>query len=79
MSERDVPEWWEELKVTGLDGVRLKHVKVEPGKVVSRMSEAWRRTKFREDSGAVVADDASRNATNATEAADDEVKGEDWH
>ena len=44
LSERDVPdEWWEELKVTGLEGVRmLEGAPPEPGEVVERMSDAWR-------------------------------------
>jgi hypothetical protein len=42
LAERDVPEWWEELKVTGLEGVRLlEGAGAEPGEVVARMSEAW--------------------------------------
>jgi hypothetical protein len=48
LSERDVPEWWEELKITGLEGVRpLEGMEAnegaEPGEVVARMSEAWHR------------------------------------
>lgn len=44
LSERDVPEWWEELKVTGLEGVRMLEGAegAEPGEVVARMSDAWR-------------------------------------
>lgn len=48
LAERDVPEWWEELKVTGLEGVRMiegaggASAGAEPGEVVERMSEAWR-------------------------------------
>lgn len=45
LAERDVPEWWEELKVTGLEGVRMlegAEAGAEAGEVVSRMSEAWR-------------------------------------
>lgn len=46
LAERDVPEWWEELKVTGLEGVRMlegpEALGAEPGEVVSRMSDAWR-------------------------------------
>lgn len=47
LSERDIPEWWEELKITSLDGVRPAQVPgveaEEAGEVVSRMSEAWKR------------------------------------
>lgn len=47
LSERDVPEWWEELKVTGLEGLRPPEgaeagAGAEPGEVVARMSDAWR-------------------------------------
>jgi hypothetical protein len=45
LAERDIPDWWEELKVTALDGVRPARPagEGEPGEVVARMSEAWRR------------------------------------
>lgn len=47
LAERDIPEWWEELKVTSLDGVRELEAgglaeKAEPDGVVTRMSEAWK-------------------------------------
>ncbi len=43
LTERDIPEWWEELKITSLDGVRGREVEgEEPGEVVERMSEAWK-------------------------------------
>jgi len=49
LSERDIPEWWEELKITSLDGVRPSRVSEEGAavggddEVVSRMSGAWKR------------------------------------
>ena len=45
LAERDIPEWWEELKVTSLDGIRELGAKneVEPGEVVARLSDAWNR------------------------------------
>lgn len=44
LTERDVPtEWWEELVLTTLQGGRAKRADAEPGEVVLRMSEAWRR------------------------------------
>ncbi|MCA1634166.1 MAG: hypothetical protein LC802_10845 [Acidobacteria bacterium] len=54
LSERDVPDWWEELKITGLDGVRLLAESEGPrgggpGEVVERMSEAWQRLGGRRD------------------------------
>ncbi|HEY0080477.1 MAG TPA: hypothetical protein VGB73_17855 [Pyrinomonadaceae bacterium] len=44
LSERDIPEWWEELKLTSLDGVRALQdaSTAEPGEVVTRLSDAWR-------------------------------------
>jgi len=45
--EHDVPEWWEELTVTGLDGLRAVEAPQallpdEANAVVERLSEAWR-------------------------------------
>ena len=54
LAERDVPEWWEELKITSLDGVRPSpgaDAPDEPGEVVGRMSEAWKRLRGRGDAG----------------------------
>lgn len=47
LSERDVPEWWEDLKITDLYSVRElpRSTQDEPGEVISRMSENYRRTK----------------------------------
>jgi hypothetical protein len=43
LSERDIPEWWEELQVTGLDTLRTPEgINVEPCEVVERLSDAWR-------------------------------------
>ena len=47
LAERDIPEWWEELKITSLDGVRpsaagAPEAEEDSGEVVARMSEAWR-------------------------------------
>jgi hypothetical protein len=45
LAERDIPEWWEELKITSLDSLRASAPPVgedEPGEVVRRMSDAWR-------------------------------------
>jgi hypothetical protein len=48
LAERDIPEWWEELRVTSLDGLRpARDASVGAGgggeaEVVARMSEAWR-------------------------------------
>ena len=46
LTERDVPEWWEELTITGLQTIR-ENQSVEPddtSEVVVRMSESFRRT-----------------------------------
>lgn len=52
LTERDVPEWWEELAITDLYAVRenLSASVEEPGEVVTRMSENYRRTQTPEDS-----------------------------
>jgi hypothetical protein len=47
LTERDVPEWWEELTITGLQTIRESGgggEPVDPGEVVTRMSENFRRT-----------------------------------
>ena len=45
LSERDVPEWWEELKITDLYTLRERALEgvEEPGEVVRRMSDTYRR------------------------------------
>ena len=45
LTERDIPEWREELTITALDTVRPKVERDtdEPGEVISSMSDAWRR------------------------------------
>jgi hypothetical protein len=46
LAERDIPEWWDELKITSLEGLRPARVgasEEETGEVIRRMSEAWRR------------------------------------
>ncbi len=45
LTERDVPDWWESLAVTGLDALRPRAEAIdvnESGAVVARMSAAWR-------------------------------------
>lgn len=43
LAERDIPEWWEELRVTSLDGVRELSAETEApaSEVVVRLSDAW--------------------------------------
>jgi hypothetical protein len=48
LSERDIPEWWEELKITSLDGVRPSRAveqRDETAGAVERLSDAWWRLK----------------------------------
>lgn len=47
LTERDVPEWWEELIITDLHTVRgqYKEGLDEPGEVISRMSDSYRHSK----------------------------------
>jgi hypothetical protein len=45
LTERDIPEWWEELKVASLEGLRPPpgaRGADDPGEVVARMSGAWK-------------------------------------
>ncbi|HEX8338946.1 MAG TPA: hypothetical protein VF621_19660 [Pyrinomonadaceae bacterium] len=45
LTERDIPEWWEALKVASLEGLRPARGAAgadDPGEVVARMSEAWK-------------------------------------
>jgi hypothetical protein len=53
LDERDIPDWWEELKITSLDGVRASNAGAEgacgEGEVVERMSAAWKSLGGRED------------------------------
>ena len=44
LSERDIPEWWEELKITGLAGLREQGncEAYEPSEVVKRINDACR-------------------------------------
>ena len=52
LTERDVPEWWEELTITDLYAVRPLEDDVtatEPGEVVTRMSESFRHVKHDDD------------------------------
>jgi hypothetical protein len=44
LTERDIPEWWEELRVASLEGLRPARgarAPDDPGQVVARMSDAW--------------------------------------
>lgn len=47
LAERDVPEWWEELAITGLAAIRARAADQpdEPNIVVRRMSDDYRRMK----------------------------------
>jgi hypothetical protein len=44
LAERDIPEWWEGLKVASLEGLRPPRTagaEDESGEVVGRLSDAW--------------------------------------
>ena len=47
LTERDVPDWWEELVITGLHAIRNARAQTpeEPNEMVTRMSENYRRMK----------------------------------
>jgi hypothetical protein len=57
LTERDVPDWWEELTVTGLDALRPRALPVQETdacahqelEVVARLSAAWRETSADEE------------------------------
>jgi hypothetical protein len=56
LAERDIPDWWEELTITGLDTLRARNtsdVKESPetnetgeSGTVARLSEAWQRRRI---------------------------------
>jgi hypothetical protein len=48
LAERDAPEWWEELTITGLDALRGRREGESQGEtsgVLERMSEDYRRAR----------------------------------
>ena len=54
LTERDAPDWWEELTITGLHALRADPETSEPGEaseVVERMSEDYRRARRAEGTG----------------------------
>lgn len=53
LTERDVPEWWEELTITDLHAIRedADTRQDEPGEVVERMSEEFRRRRREGETG----------------------------
>ncbi|PYS52526.1 MAG: hypothetical protein DMF68_01315 [Acidobacteria bacterium] len=53
LTERDVPEWWEGLSITDLHAIRedADAVQDEPGEVVKRMSEDFRRLQREGETG----------------------------
>ena len=54
LTERDAPDWWEELAVTGLHALRGRpegDERAGAGEVVERMSEDYRRARRAEGGG----------------------------
>jgi hypothetical protein len=53
LDERDIPDWWEELKLTSLEALRplpaSESEELEASDTVERMSKAWR--QIEEDGG----------------------------
>lgn len=80
LTERDIPDWWEELTITGLatlrpsrpatDGTPETDEAREAGGegVVARLSEAWQRKARREGSSAESASDNSRSGGRGDES-----------
>ena len=50
LAERDIPEWWEELRITSLEGLRPAGSEAadEGEGAVARLSEAWRAGRSRD-------------------------------
>ncbi|MBD0325008.1 MAG: hypothetical protein ICV68_01170 [Pyrinomonadaceae bacterium] len=61
LTERDAPEWWEELTITGLSTLRETpaHVKAadEPGEVIKRLSDNYQAEIARQTPDAVKDED----------------------
>lgn len=51
LTERDVPDWWEDLMVTGLHALRPSRTDPvsEAGEVIVRMSDDYHRLRRRQD------------------------------
>ncbi|HEY6189170.1 MAG TPA: hypothetical protein VIW80_16070 [Pyrinomonadaceae bacterium] len=51
LSERDIPDWWEELTITDMHTVRAQQSRTgeEPGELISRMSDDYRRMKSKDE------------------------------
>ena len=51
LTERDVPDWWEELTITDMHTVRQQNLETntEPGEVVARLSDNYRRMKSKDE------------------------------
>ena len=49
LTEHDVPDWWEELTITGLHAMRKRRTGAtdDAGEVVTRMSDNYRRLNIR--------------------------------
>jgi len=70
LTERDIPDWWEELTVTGMATLRGEPSgssdapqagAAADGGVVARLSDAWQRQARREGRGASSPPDAPRD------------------
>lgn len=84
LHERDIPDWWEELKITGLDGVRaVKSPEMgedDASEVVKRMSEAWRAERGRRELQGAGGDSFEREVAGGEiggRSIDDSFDGED--
>ena len=54
LTERDIPEWWEELKVASPEGLRpppVADTAEDPGEVVTRLSDARKGLGEEEEEG----------------------------
>jgi hypothetical protein len=88
LAERDIPEWWEELTVTGLGTLRGRRPEGEAapeadgaGGVVARLSGAWQSELARGGGGGAGANSGDRGRPRGDERAaalEEGAGGGDW-
>lgn len=51
LTERDAPDWWEELTITDMLAIRQQNLEnhIEPGEVVARLSDNYRQIKSKDE------------------------------
>ena len=83
LEERDIPDWWEELTITGLDALRARKLPAatltqanedEGGGVVQRLSEAWQQS---EEGRRSVKRDRDRDSSNSSSSSAKDARPRD--